>query len=106
MSVPLSRSNLVSRIHSVNHGWKISRERFGKDDPLSQSLRDLKARLQIRLLRHPDIDTRLEIDSSIESEVVYGIVLSDSDATASDAAHIPYRTLERYLNPTELRELK
>lgn len=103
----LSVSNLVHRIHTINHGWKVARERFGADDALANSFRDLKARLQVRLLRHPDADARIEHDADFENETIYSIRVSDdADTLSSDAAHIPHRVLERHLSTTEMRGLK
>lgn len=102
-----SVSNLVRRIHTINQGWKVARERFGADDALARSLRDLKSRLQVRLLRHPDADVRIEHDADFESEIIYSIRVSDAANTlSSDAAHIPHRVLAQHLSTTEMRGLQ
>ena len=48
----LCRQTLVKEIVAVNHAWKEAKKLFNEpDSPLANSLRDLKTRLQVRLLR-------------------------------------------------------
>ncbi|MDJ0575478.1 MAG: hypothetical protein QNJ65_09975 [Xenococcaceae cyanobacterium MO_234.B1] len=48
----LSIEQLVTEIIAVNHAWKEAKDLFDRPNtPLANSLRDLKARLQVRLLR-------------------------------------------------------
>jgi hypothetical protein len=99
-------AELVRRIHAVNTGWKLARERFGNDDALARSLRDLKDRMQVRLLRHPEVTVTLTLDPSMEEEAVYSMdlaVSTEGHPETMHAAHIPHRTLATYLSPTELQ---
>jgi hypothetical protein len=49
----LSIEQLVKEIIAVNHAWKEAKELFkDPNSPLANSLRDLKTRLQVRLLRN------------------------------------------------------
>ncbi|WP_330203833.1 hypothetical protein [Cyanobacterium sp. Dongsha4] len=101
-----SLSNLVNEIHAVNYSWKLAIEMFDNNYGLAQSLRDLKVRLQIRLLRSyaPEF-VHLQIDQETESEeALYSLKLSSPLNGYSDAAHLPIRVAEKILCPSELNQ--
>lgn len=101
-----SIQDLVAEIHAVNHSWKLAVQMFDNNHGLAQSLRDLKVRLQIRLLRNyaPEF-VSLQIDHETESEeALYSLKLSSSIKGYSDAAHLPVRSAEKALSILELNQ--
>lgn len=101
-----SIQDLVTEIHAVNHSWKLAIEMFGNNHGLAQSLRDLKVRLQIRLLRNyaPEF-VYLQIDQETESEeALYGVRLVSSVNGHKDAAHLPIRLAKKVLSILELNQ--
>ena len=78
------------------------------DNSLANSLRDLKARLQVRLLRSyaPELvylmtDTNSNPDYD---EPLYGLQLMKSINSRKDAAHMPVRVAEQNLSAQELKQ--
>lgn len=108
--MPLSQrsaTELARAIHAVNHGWKTSRDRFGKDDSLAQGLRRLKTRLQVQFLRHPEVRVQLRLDPTAGHEAVYSIdILEGTGGQYTNAAHIPHRVLKQYMEDTELAQFQ
>ena len=100
---------LVTEIITVNHAWKEARDLFDRaDNHLANSLRDLKARLQVRLLRSyapelvyflTDTDPNRDYD-----EPLYGLRLVKSVNGRQDAAHMPIRVAEENLSVKELQQ--
>ena len=68
---------IVERIITVNHAWKLSREEFGNDFPATKSLRHTKSSLQATLLREFPDDTYLAVasDSAEQDEELYSVRL-------------------------------
>ena len=105
----LSIEQLVTEIIAVNHAWKEARDLFDRPDtPVANSLRDLKARLQVRLLRSyaPD-QVYLIVDTNFNSdydEPLYGLQLVTSVNGRKDAAHMPVRVAEKNLSAQELEQ--
>lgn len=104
-----SIEQLVTEIIAVNHAWKEAKSLFDySDNPLANSLRDLKARLQVRLLRNyaPE-NVYLMIDTNVNTdydELLYGLQLMKSINGRKDAAHMPIRVAERNLSVQELQQ--
>ena len=104
-----SIEKLVTEIIAVNHAWKEAKDLFDRaDNHLANSLRDLKARLQVRLLRSyapelvyllTDNDPDLDYD-----EPLYGLRLVKSVNGRQDAAHMPIRVAEENLSARELQQ--
>ena len=103
-----SIEQLVTEIVAVNHAWKEAKDLFGfSNTPLADSLRDLKAHLQIKLLRSyaPELvylltDTNSEIDYE---EPLYGLRLAKTVNGRQDAAHMPIRVAQQNLSARELK---
>lgn len=97
---------LVSEIHAINHSWKLSKETFGDDYSLTISLRNLKTRLQVRLLRnYSPHDVYLTIDHEIESsEPTYSLNLINRTNNYQNAAHLPVRVAKEMLMASELKK--
>ena len=92
---------LVTEIIAVNHAWKEAQLFDRADNHLANSLRDLKARLQVRLLRSyaPEL-VYLRIDTDRDrdyDEPLYGLRLVKSVNGRQDAAHMPIRVANENL---------
>lgn len=104
-----SIEQLVLEIIAVNHAWKEGQDLFDRaDNHLANSLRDLKARLQVRLLRSyaPEL-VYLMTDSDPNrdyDEPLYGLRLVESVNGRRDAAHMPIRVAEENLSAKELQQ--
>ena len=104
-----SIEQLVLEIIAVNHAWKEAKDLFDRlDTPLANSLRDLKARLQVRLLRnYAPSRVYLTVDTNPNSdydEPLYGLQLVTSVNGRQDAAHMPIRVAEQNLSAQELEQ--
>lgn len=96
---------LVTEIVAVNHAWKQAKDLFDDSaSPLANSLRDLKTRLQIRLLRsYAPTEVYLVEDTEANySEPVYSLQLIQSIDGWKDAAHLPIRVAQENLSTEEL----
>ena len=104
-----SIEQLVTEIIAVNHAWKEAKSLFDcSDNFLANSLRDLKARLQVRLLRNyaPE-NVYLMIDTNVNTdydEPLYGLQLVTSVNNRQDAAHMPIRVAKEDLSAQELEQ--
>ncbi|MBN3924840.1 hypothetical protein [Nostoc sp. NMS4] len=102
-----SVEKLVNEIVAVNHAWKVARELFGQDSPLSISSRDLKTCLQVRLLRsYAPKQVYLIEDKQSEGEPVYSLCLRESIGTRLYAEHLPMRIAKEVLTDKELEQFK
>ena len=104
-----SIEQLLAEIVAVNHAWKESTYLFGcVDNYLANSLRDLKARLQVRLLRsHAPNLVYLIVDDNPHKdydEPLYGLQLVKSINGRKDAAHMPIRIAQENLSALELKQ--
>lgn len=101
-----SIENLVKEIHAVNHAWKLAIEMFNHDYPLAQSLRNLKVRLQVRLLRNyaPDFVYLKENTETISEESLYSLQLVSVVNGYKDAAHLPIRVAQEILSVSEINK--
>ncbi|BAZ45117.1 hypothetical protein NIES4102_21340 [Chondrocystis sp. NIES-4102] len=102
-----SIEQLVTEIIAVNHAWKEAKHLFDIiDNPLANSLRDLKANLQVRLLRsYAPIKVYLTVDKNPNAdydEPLYGLQLVTSVNGRKDAAHLPIRVAQANLSQSEL----
>ena len=99
----------VTEIIAVNRAWKEARYLFDRaDNYLANSLRDLKARLQVRLLRSyaPELAyliTDINSDQDYD-EPLYGLRLVKSVNGRHDAAHMLIRVAEENLSVKELQQ--
>ncbi len=104
-----SIEQLVTEIIAANHAWKEAKDLFARPDtPVANSLRDLKARLQVRLLRkygpskvYLTVDTNPNLDYE---EPLYGLQLVKSVNGRKDAAHMPIRVAEKKFSAQELEQ--
>lgn len=97
---------LVREIIAINRAWKEAKEMFEDSaSPLANSLRNLKNRLQVRLLRTyaPQLVYLVEDRESESEEPLYGLQLSQPIDSWKDAAHIPVRVAREYLTSIEIQ---
>ncbi|MBY6093967.1 hypothetical protein [Ferrimonas balearica] len=100
--------NLIERIVTVNHAWKLSREEFGQDFPATKSFRGVKSSLQADLIREFPEDCYLVIDPGTQhtEDPLYSVRLQRTvvinNAQKSDAEHLPCRIAEQLLTPEEI----
>ena len=104
-----SIEQLVTEIIAVNHAWKEAKDLFGfPNTSLANSLRDLKARLQIRLLRsYAPKSVYLMADNDPNEyydEPLYGLRLTKTVNDRQDAAHMPIRIAKENLSAKELQQ--
>lgn len=96
--------DLLIKIHRVNHSWKLAQKITENEHILAQSLRNLKIRLQIKLLRNyaPDY-VFLQLDENIMFvEPIYGLKLNFPVNGYHDAAHFPVRVAHQLLSDSEI----
>lgn len=99
--------NLVNEIHAVNHSWKLaSNEIFNNEHFLAKSLRDLKVRLQVRLLRNyaPNFVYLIEDNETESEEALYSLQLISNVKGYSDVAHLPVRVAKEVLSSEEINK--
>ncbi len=101
-----SIEELVQEIVAVNKAWKVASEAFNSHSGLAQSLRDLKTRLQVRLLYcyAPKLVCLVEDRDTESDEPLYGLKLNYPIAGFRDAAHLPIRVAQEVLSPTEIEK--
>ncbi|MDJ0631707.1 MAG: hypothetical protein QNJ34_00810 [Xenococcaceae cyanobacterium MO_188.B29] len=100
-----SIEQLVTEIIAVNHAWKEAKDLFEETaSPLVNSLRDLKTRLQIQLLRNyaPEWVFLIEDTQAESDETLYGLQLVKAIGSWRDAAHLPVRVAQENLSSQEL----
>ena len=111
-----SLEQLLAEIVAINHAWKEARLMFGNSAGLTVSLRNLKTRSQVRLLRNyaPEkvylkidqeaLEPSLEADNDAETgEPLYGLILRKPVNGVTDAAHIPVRVAQEFLSESEIK---
>ena len=99
---------LVKEINAVNRAWKEASEMGDCLKRISQSLKDLKDRLQVRLLRQYAPDrVYLELDTEnpdTQGEELYSLRLRQPLAQYKNAAHLPVRVARNVLSEQELQQ--
>ena len=104
-----SAEDLVQRIHALNDGWHALRDLWPPEaatDPVLQGLRNLKAMLQVQLLRGYPALAHLEVDSDPGlPEPCFSVRLHGELAPYRDARHLPVRVAEDYLTAREIAQL-
>ncbi|MFB2882007.1 hypothetical protein [Floridanema aerugineum] len=94
---------LITEIAAINQAWKVSRE---LSPNLANSLKDLKNRLQVRLLRNAPERVYLELDTATESEEpLYSLRLRQPIGNRWNAEHLPVRVAQEMLSDEELKQL-
>jgi hypothetical protein len=98
--------NLVKEINAVNKSWKLAIEMFGNHHFLAQSLKNLKLRLQVRLLRNyaPKFVFLVEDTETESEESLYSLKLAYPFSGYQDAAHLPIRVAQSVLSSQEISQ--
>lgn len=100
----VSFSELIYQIHSINQAWKLSIELKNNEDYLAKRLRDLKVRLQIKLLKRyaPDYVYLKEDNDTEFEEKIYSLQLVVPINNYHDVAHLPVRVAKKMLSEEEI----
>jgi hypothetical protein len=102
-----SIDQLVGEIVAVNHAWKEAKDIFEDPaSPIANSLRNLKTRLQVRLLRQyaPQQVYLLEDPTADALEPLYSLYLVQPINGYTDAAHLPIRVAQTgHLSAEEIK---
>lgn len=99
---------IILRIITVNHAWKLSRDEFGNDFGATKSLRHTKSSLQATLLREFPDDTYLILatDNQDQEEEMYSVRLRRSFVVNGierrDAEHLPVRIAQEIFTKQEI----
>lgn len=102
-SLTLTFEELITEIAAINQAWKVSKE---LSPNLGNSLKDLKNRLQVRLLRNAPERVYLELDTATESEEpLYSLRLRQPIGNRWNAEHLPVRVAKEMLSDEELKQL-
>lgn len=98
-------TDLVSKIVSFNHCWKMAQQRYGNTSVIARMLRDQKSVLQAALLR--ENFAYLKPDPDAEEEPLFSVRLNQSvvlnGVTRVDAEHMPVRLAEEFFTEHELK---
>lgn len=102
--------NILDRIISLNHAWKIARDDFGAKNNITTALRRQKASWQASLLRYyPDAAYFKQDEDNVDGEVLLSVRLSTpitiNGSLKKDAEHMPLRIAEELFTPKELKSL-
>jgi hypothetical protein len=106
--IKMRLDQVLERIISVNHAWKLSKGEFGADFIATNSLRDTKSSLQATLLREfpEEVYLRVASDSDDHEEALYSVRLRDkvlvNGVVREDAEHLPARIAEQIFTPSEI----
>jgi len=96
---------LITEIDAINQSWHAMQDLLTKESAITTSLRDIKGRLQLRLLREFSDRVYLAPDPTYPSEPVYSLKLRipvtisvDGNAKKLDnAKHLPERKVKIWL---------
>jgi len=96
---------LITEIDAINQSWHAMQDLLTKESAITTSLRDIKGRLQLRLLREFSDRVYLAPDPTYPSEPVYSVKLRipvtisvDGNAKKfDDAKHLPERKVKTWL---------
>lgn len=96
--------SLVKEINAVNQAWKLAIYMFDNHHFLAQSLRDLKLRLQVRLLRNyaPKFVFLVEDLETESDEPLYSLKLVSPFGDYKYAAHLPIRLAQEVFSLEEI----
>ena len=99
-----SIKELVEEIVAVNHAWKVASDLFEETSPLVVSLRDMKASLQVRLLRYCYPQVFLKLDLESDGEQLYSLRLQQPIGNRDNAEHLPVRVAKERLSLKEIEQ--
>ena len=109
-------NELVDKIVAFNNCWHSLRDNVKRETERSSvdqqtmlkllgtsiaNLRDIKARLQVQLLRHSSGIAELRYDPRVKIEPCYTVALKTKVSKRDDACHMPARIARRLLDKDE-----
>ena len=103
-----SLEEILERVITVNHAWKLSKDEFGDKYGTTQSLRWSKSSLQATLLRDFPSETHLKVasDSEEHGELLYSVRLNKpilvNGIMRQDAEHLPARIANEIFSQQEI----
>lgn len=102
--------NILHRIISLNHAWKIARDEFGAKNNITTALRRQKASWQASLLRYyPDAAYFKQDEDNVDGEVLLSVRLATPITIEGfprrDAEHMPLRIAKELFTTEELKSL-
>lgn len=100
--------DLVIQIKAINKAWKLAKKSLGDEHPLATNLRDLKARLQIRLLRTyaPNLVYLIIDNETPTEEPVFSLCLISSVEGYDNVDHLPVRVAKECLSEAEIQRFQ
>jgi hypothetical protein len=107
----LSYHEIVERIITINHAWKLAREEFGPKNAITMSLREQKSSWQASLLREFPEQVYLHIDEENSTpedrlfSVRFKTPIQLDTGIRSDAEHLPERIAKKLFWENELVKL-
>jgi hypothetical protein len=96
-------THLIAEIDAINQAWHTMQALLTDKSPITTSLRDIKGRLQLRLLREFSDRVYLVPDPSPSSEPLYSVKLripvpvDGTTQTFDNAKHLPERKVKTWL---------
>ncbi|MGO1246549.1 MAG: hypothetical protein ACTHY5_06805 [Oceanisphaera sp.] len=103
--------NIIERIITLNHAWKVARDDFGAKNAITQALRLQKSSWQATLLRDfpQQAFLRRDVENSTDEEVLFSVRLVNpatiNGVVRRDAEHLPERIAQQLFHPQELVNL-
>lgn len=103
-------NNIIERIITLNHAWKVARDDFGGNHAITESLRLQKSSWQATLLRDfPDAAYLRKDNENTQGESLLSVRLTSpitiNGSVRHDAEHIPERIAKNLFFETELTQL-
>tara|TARA_R110001606_G_scaffold362899_1_gene516769 strand:+ start:73 stop:399 length:327 start_codon:yes stop_codon:yes gene_type:complete len=103
-------SNIIERIITLNHAWKLARDEFGAKHSITESLRLQKSSWQATLLRDfPKVCFLHKDDENVDGEPLLSVRLVKptliNGVMRHDAEHMPERIAKDLFHVTELESL-
>ena len=104
----MSLEAILARIITLNHAWKVSRDDFGGNNPITLALRQQKSSWQATMIRsYPDrVFLRLDTDGESDGEPLLSVRIEPpitiNGTLRRDAEHLPERIAQTLFHPQEL----
>jgi hypothetical protein len=103
-------ADIIERIITLNHAWKVARDDFGGNHAITESLRLQKSSWQATLLRDfPNAAFLRKDEENTQVEPLYSVRLTKpitiNGSLRHDAEHIPERIAKHLFYETELTKL-
>ena len=99
-----SFEQLVSEIIKINKAWKVACDMGDSNSQMATSIKNIKTRWQVRLLRlYAPERVYLQLDSEAQSEEeLYGLLLREPIEGYASLNHLPVRVARSRLSAEEI----